>query len=64
MLSILTKDQWGGWSDTGYDDPAYDAQYRQQAATIDPKAAPQLVWKMEAEIAAAAAVHPAGGGAA
>ena len=28
MLSILTKDQWGGWSDTGYDDPAYDAQYR------------------------------------
>ncbi len=53
MLSILTKDQWGGWSDTGYDDPAYDAQYRQQAATIDPRARRALVWKMESEIAAA-----------
>lgn len=52
MLSILTKDQWGGWSDTGYDDPTYDAQYRQQAATIDEQARRALVWKMEAEIAA------------
>ncbi len=52
MLSILTKDQWGGWSDTGYDDPAYDAQYREQAATIDEQARRALVWKMEAEIAA------------
>ena len=52
MLSILTKDQWGGWSDTGYDDPAYDAQYRKQAATIDEQARRALVWKMEAEIAA------------
>ena len=51
MLSILTKGQWNGWSDTGYDNPAYDAEYRRQAGMVDQKARKALVWKMEQQIA-------------
>ena len=30
MLSVLTCAQYGGWSDTGFCDKAYDAMYAQQ----------------------------------
>ena len=36
----------------GLDDPKYDAWYKQQEATVDPKARQALVWKMEADLAA------------
>ena len=29
MLSVVTKGQWCSWSDTGWDNPAYDALYEQ-----------------------------------
>ena len=59
-LSVVTKAQWGNNSDTGMDDPKYDAWYKQEQVTVDPKARQKLVWKMEAYLADRAAVHPAG----
>jgi len=53
LLSVLTKSQWYSWNDTGYNDPSYDAQYEQQGTLTDFKQRQALVYKMEAEIAAA-----------
>ena len=50
MLSVLTKGQWYSWSDTAYNDPAYDAEYKKQGTLVDPEARKQLIWKMEKEI--------------
>ena len=47
MLSVLTKSQINGWSDTGFDDPAYDAMYAQQQVTVDPQARKAIVWRMQ-----------------
>jgi peptide/nickel transport system substrate-binding protein len=47
MLSVVTKGQWCSWSDTGYDNPAYDKLYVQQGETIDPSKRKQIVWKMQ-----------------
>ena len=47
ILSVLTKSQINGWSDTGFDDPAYDKLYNQQQVTIDPQARKQIVWQMQ-----------------
>lgn len=34
ILSVMTKAQWGGWSDSGYDNPAYDKLYAKQGVAI------------------------------
>ncbi len=47
MLSVVTKSQWCSWSDTGWDNPAYDKLYRQQGVTTDPNEREQIVWKMQ-----------------
>lgn len=47
MLSVVTKDQWCSWSDTGYDSPAYDKLYVQQGETVNPAKRKQIVWKMQ-----------------
>jgi len=47
MLSVVTKGQWCSWSDTGWDNPQYDALYQQQGTTIDPQARKQIVWQMQ-----------------
>jgi peptide/nickel transport system substrate-binding protein len=47
MLSVVTKDQWCSWSDTGWDNPAYDKLYVQQGATVDPEARKQVVYQMQ-----------------
>ncbi len=47
MLSVVTKDQWCSWSDTGWDNPAYDKLYVKQGETIDPAKRKQIVWKMQ-----------------
>ena len=47
MLSVLTCDQFGGWSDSGYCNPAYDKLYQQQGVTIDPAARQQVVYQMQ-----------------
>ena len=47
-LSTITKAQWGNASDTGMDDPTYDAMYKQQQVAVDFKQRQKLVWQMEA----------------
>jgi peptide/nickel transport system substrate-binding protein len=47
MLSVVTKGQWCSWSDTGYDNPDYDAMYAKQGTLVDPEARKQLVWQMQ-----------------
>ncbi len=47
MLSVVTKDQWCSWSDTGWDNPAYDKLYEEQGTTVDPEKRKQIVWKMQ-----------------
>jgi len=34
ILNALTCSQWGGWSDSGYCNKAYDSLYARQAADI------------------------------
>jgi peptide/nickel transport system substrate-binding protein len=47
MLSVLTRPQWFSWSDTGYNNPAYDAEYVKQGTLTNSKQRQALVWKME-----------------
>jgi peptide/nickel transport system substrate-binding protein len=49
MLSVLTRPQWFSWSDTGYNNPAYDADYTKQGTLTNFKQRQALVWKMEQE---------------
>jgi peptide/nickel transport system substrate-binding protein len=50
-LSVVTRAQWGNSSDTGFDDPTYDAMWRKQAGLVSFKQRQQLVWQMEAYLA-------------
>jgi peptide/nickel transport system substrate-binding protein len=50
-LSVVTKAQWNNNSDTGFNDPKYDAWYTQQTKIVDFKKRQALVWKMEAYLA-------------
>jgi peptide/nickel transport system substrate-binding protein len=50
ILSVVTCGQFGGWSDTGYCDPAYDKMYQQQGLLNDPKQRQQAVWAMQAKL--------------
>jgi peptide/nickel transport system substrate-binding protein len=49
MLSVLTSDQFvdGGWSDSGYSNPDYDALYVKQQETTDRNARQKIVWDMQ-----------------
>lgn len=47
MLSVVTKAQWCSWSDTGYDNPAYDEMYTEQATLVDEAARKALVDEMQ-----------------
>jgi peptide/nickel transport system substrate-binding protein len=47
QLSVVTKGQWCSWSDTGWDNPAYDKLYLQQGTTVSPAKRKQIVWKMQ-----------------
>jgi peptide/nickel transport system substrate-binding protein len=50
VLSGLTTAQWSSISDTGFNDPQYDALWSQQESTINQTTRRALVWKMEAFI--------------
>jgi peptide/nickel transport system substrate-binding protein len=50
-LSVVTRAEWNDNSDTGYDDPRYDAWYRAQQRLVDVAKRRALVWKMEAYLA-------------
>src|SRR6185312_686477 len=47
MLSVVTCDQYNGWSDSGYCNKAYDAMYSQQGTTLDQAKRRQVVWAMQ-----------------
>ncbi len=47
MLSVVTCDQYNGWSDTGFCDKKYDKMYSQQQLTPDQGKRRQVVWKMQ-----------------
>jgi peptide/nickel transport system substrate-binding protein len=47
MLSVVTKGQWCSWSDTGWDNPDYDALYEKQGTTVDENERAAIVQQME-----------------
>ncbi len=47
ILSVTLCNQYGGWSDTGYCNPAYDKLYSEQGVTLDPAKRKDLVWQMQ-----------------
>jgi len=47
VLSVVTCDQFGGWSDTGYCNPAYDELYKEQGIAVDQEARKEIVWEMQ-----------------
>jgi peptide/nickel transport system substrate-binding protein len=47
ILSVMTCDSFGNWSDSGYCNPAYDKLYQQQQQTLDPQARRDLVYQMQ-----------------
>jgi peptide/nickel transport system substrate-binding protein len=47
VLSVVTCAQWGGWSDTGYCNPEYDALYKEQGEAVDQEARKEIVWEMQ-----------------
>jgi peptide/nickel transport system substrate-binding protein len=47
QLSVVTKDQWCSWSDTGWDNPAYDKLYAKQGVTPDPAKRKAIIYKMQ-----------------
>ena len=47
VLSVVTCDQYGGWSDTGYCNAEYDELYKEQGVTVDQEARKEIVWEMQ-----------------
>jgi peptide/nickel transport system substrate-binding protein len=47
QLSVVTKGQWCSWSDTGWDNPAYDRLYQKQGVTVNPAQRRAIVYKMQ-----------------
>ena len=47
QLSVVTKGQWCSWSDTGWDNPAYDRLYVKQGVTVNPAQRRAIVYKMQ-----------------
>jgi len=47
MLSVITCDQWGGWSDTGYCNEEYDELYSAQGLAVDPDERKDIIWQMQ-----------------
>jgi peptide/nickel transport system substrate-binding protein len=47
QLSVVTKGQWCSWSDTGWDNPAYDKLYEQQGVTVNAAKRRAIIYKMQ-----------------
>ena len=47
QLSVVTKGQWCSWSDTGWDNPAYDKLYTQQSVTVNAAKRRAIIYKMQ-----------------
>jgi peptide/nickel transport system substrate-binding protein len=50
MLSVVTCDQYGGWSDSGYCDKNYDKMYSEQQVAPSAAKRRQIVWAMQAKL--------------
>jgi peptide/nickel transport system substrate-binding protein len=53
MLSVLTRNSFDVWNDTGYCSKAYDNLYSQQSAAVYPAQRQQVVYQMQQMIASA-----------
>jgi len=51
MLSVVTCGQYGGWSDSGYCNKAYDAMYARQGTTLNQKERRLIVYQMQEKLA-------------
>jgi ABC-type transport system substrate-binding protein len=47
MLSVVTRDQWCSWSDTGWINADYDNMYDKQGVTVDRDQRKQIAWDMQ-----------------
>jgi peptide/nickel transport system substrate-binding protein len=47
MLSVVTCAQYGGWSDSGFCDPAYDRMYGRQSTLTAVSQRRALIWQMQ-----------------
>jgi peptide/nickel transport system substrate-binding protein len=47
VLSVVTCDQYGSWSDTAYCNPEYDKLYEEQAGTADEAKRREIVWRLQ-----------------
>jgi peptide/nickel transport system substrate-binding protein len=47
QLSVFLKSQWGGWNDSGFENPQYDNLYLEQGTATNQVARRAIVWKME-----------------
>jgi peptide/nickel transport system substrate-binding protein len=48
LLGVMTSDEIAsGYSETGYNNPEYDALYAQQATELDPQARQHVIWRMQ-----------------
>lgn len=50
MLSVVTCAQYGGWSDSGYCNKAYDSMYASQGTTLDQAKRREIVWNMQKKL--------------
>ena len=47
ILSVITCDEWGNWSDGGYCNKQYDQLYAEQKTAVDPDQRQQIVFQMQ-----------------
>jgi peptide/nickel transport system substrate-binding protein len=50
ILSVMTCDQYGGWSDSGYCDKGYDDMYAKQGQLLDTAGRKDLIWQMQEKL--------------
>jgi peptide/nickel transport system substrate-binding protein len=50
ILSVMTCDQYGGWSDSGYCDKGYDDMYAKQGQLLDQNERKDLIWQMQEQL--------------
>jgi peptide/nickel transport system substrate-binding protein len=51
MLSVVTCAQYGGWSDSGYCNKAYDSMYAKQGTTLNQQDRRLIVYRMQEKLA-------------
>lgn len=47
QLSVFLRSQWGGWNDSGFDDPYYDHLYEEQGTELNPRQRLATVYEMQ-----------------